>query len=155
MCAPTCALSSLGPAGFFVLHISILLSAALSAAMDERKCCRVQQDQSDTAKILLLLWVWTIKLKKPAVCHKKNWKKERGSEREREGFLSMHIQHFNLAPEFVDTENPIIVFYANHLKRFWKPWTHRTPLHLFRKSSGSLRPLMKILQKTGGGQNYL
>lgn len=81
--------------------------------------------------------------------------KERERGREREGFLSMHIQRFNLAPGFVDTENPIIVFYANHLKRFWKPWTHRTPLHLFRKGSGSLRPLMKILQKTGGGQNYL
>lgn len=49
MCTPTCALSSLGPAGFFVLYISILLSAGLSAAMEGRKGCGVQQDQSDTA----------------------------------------------------------------------------------------------------------
>lgn len=76
MCTLTCDPSSSGPVAFFfsffsVLYISILLSAGLSAEMEERKCCRVQQDQRDTAKILSLLWIWTIKLKKPAASNRK------------------------------------------------------------------------------------
>lgn len=43
MWTTTCALSSEGPAGLFGICISILLSAGLGSAMEERKCCRVQQ----------------------------------------------------------------------------------------------------------------
>lgn len=51
MCSPTCALSHLEPAGFFVLYSSILLSAGLSAAMKESKCCRVQRKREWEGRI--------------------------------------------------------------------------------------------------------